>query len=66
MADETQFEAWQNEALALGGDERAARALVRRIYEAGQVDQHGLNTEAIDTLQRELAKLRRSAVSSGS
>jgi hypothetical protein len=66
MADETRFEEWKNEALALGGDERAARELVRRIYEAGQVDQHGLNTEAIDTLQHELAKLRRSVLSSGS
>ncbi len=66
MADETQLEAWKNEALVLAGDERSAAALVRRIYEAGRADARGQDNETIEALQRELAKLRRSVVSAGS
>lgn len=66
MADETQIEAWKNEALVLAGDERSAAALVRRIYEAGRADRRHEDAETIGALERELARLRRSVVSAGS
>lgn len=66
MADETQIEAWKNEALVLADDEHAAQALVLRIYEAGRADRSVQDAETIGALERELAKLRRSVVSAGS
>lgn len=66
MADQTQIEAWRNEALVLAGDERAAEALVRRIYEAGRAAAQTQENETVEALQRELAKLRRTGVSAGS
>ena len=66
MADETQLEAWKNEALALAGDEQAATALVHRIYETGRGERHLQDAEMINVLELELAKLRRAAVNSGS
>jgi hypothetical protein len=67
--DETQIdwiELWKNEALVLAGNEQAAENLVRRVYEAGQADRHSRDAETINALEQELARLRRSSVTSGS
>jgi hypothetical protein len=57
---------WKTEALTLGGDEQAAETLVRRIYEAGQTAGRRHEAETISALEQQLAKLRRSIVTTGS